>query len=112
MVNVVECNFKKEVVMPRFDRTGPNGEGAMTGRKNGLCTGNAGDASQMGQGRGRGGGRGRSGRFNLGFRFGRSGGNAFRSAGNDSVDTIKSEIEATKDHLAALEERLNKIKKQ
>ncbi|MEE4256656.1 MAG: DUF5320 domain-containing protein [Bacteroidales bacterium] len=98
--------------MPRFDRTGPNGEGAMTGRKNGLCTGNAGDMSQEGYGRGRGRGRGRAGRFGFGFRFGRGGGSAGRDENKNTVDSIRDEIEATKKHLSALEERLTKIKKQ
>jgi len=29
--------------MPRFDQTGPEGQGPMTGRKMGRCTGNAKD---------------------------------------------------------------------
>jgi len=29
--------LKKEVIMPGFDRRGPNGEGSMTGRKMGRC---------------------------------------------------------------------------
>lgn len=98
--------------MPRFDRTGPDGEGAMTGRKNGLCTGNSGDVSRAGYGRGRGGGRGRAGRFGFGFRFGRGGGNAVGSGGPDTVEQIRDEIEETKKHLSALEESLTKIKKK
>ena len=97
--------------MPRFDRTGPNGEGAMTGRKNGLCTGNAGDYSQAGYGRGRGRGRGRAGRFGFGFRF-RGGENTPREESQDTIESLRDEIEATKKHLSALEEKLTRIKKQ
>lgn len=32
--------IKKEVKMPGLDRTGPKGEGRMSGRQKGLCTGN------------------------------------------------------------------------
>ena len=32
--------IKKEVIMPRGDRTGPNGNGPMTGRRLGICSGN------------------------------------------------------------------------
>ena len=57
--------------MPGLDKSGPNGQGAMTGRKMGTCVGNdnagqqnvpqAGFGSGLGLGRGlgRGGGRGR-----------------------------------------------------
>ena len=55
--------------MPGFDKTGPQGQGAMTGRKMGKCTGKAGATNEndannadqqgrgLGLGRGRGGGR-------------------------------------------------------
>jgi len=57
--------------MPGRDRTGPGGEGPMTGRAAGPCAGNAVPASVVavpgrgfgGQGRGRGGGQGRRHRF-------------------------------------------------
>jgi hypothetical protein len=52
--------------MPRRDGTGPMGQGAMTGRGLGVCTGvNAGGA---GYGLGRGQGRGRG--FGMGFGYG------------------------------------------
>ncbi|HKK10347.1 MAG TPA: DUF5320 domain-containing protein [Bacteroidales bacterium] len=46
--------------MPGFDRTGPEGEGPMTGRKQGRCTGR--DEEQRPEGRGLGLGRGRRNR--------------------------------------------------
>ncbi len=50
--------------MPNQDRTGPEGQGARTGRGLGLCSGNAtpnvprGRGLGMGRGRGQGAGRG------------------------------------------------------
>jgi len=59
--------------MPRFDKTGPSGEGAMTGRRLGKCTGNdvsvndyRGRAGKV-RGRGKGFGRGRGDRQNKGI---------------------------------------------
>lgn len=41
MVSVVETEIKtKEVIMPRGDKTGPDGQGPMTGRRMGYCSGN------------------------------------------------------------------------
>ena len=48
--------------MPGLDKTGPNGQGAMTGRRMGSCANNANqnpDNPQIGLGRGLGLGRGR-----------------------------------------------------
>jgi hypothetical protein len=33
----MHLNSKKEAIMPNFNGTGPQGEGAMTGRKRGRC---------------------------------------------------------------------------
>ena len=67
--------------MPGLDKTGPNGQGAMTGRKMGICAGNENAGQQnvppaglglgLGRGFGRGGGRGRG----RGFR------NVYRATG-------------------------------
>ncbi len=48
--------------MPGFDRTGPEGEGPMTGRKQGRCAGNEERQRPEGRGLGLGRGRGRNGR--------------------------------------------------
>lgn len=97
--------------MPRFDRTGPNGEGSMTGRKNGLCTGNNTGDPGMGFGRGR--GRRNTGRGGFGFRFwSRAEGDSSFSESPDTVEGMKNEIEAAKEHLSELEKRLSKFKKQ
>ena len=59
--------------MPGGDRTGPNGQGAMTGRKAGLCAGNTAPGRMnpargcgCGQGRGQGKGQG----LGMAFRHG------------------------------------------
>ncbi len=44
--------------MPNFDGTGPQGNGAMTGRKMGRCAGNSENRIGFGRARGRGQGRG------------------------------------------------------
>ncbi len=48
--------------MPRFDKTGPEGKGAQTGRKMGKCNleNISSDETLLGKGVGRGQGRGRS----------------------------------------------------
>ena len=75
MVNVVEVILiKKEVIMPGGDRTGPNANGPMTGRRLGFCTGNDRPGYEMIPGGfahryGRGGGQGR----NKGGAFGTGG---------------------------------------
>ena len=38
--------------MPRGDKTGPNGEGPMTGRQQGYCSGNDSPGYAVGQGKG------------------------------------------------------------
>lgn len=56
--------------MPGFDKTGPKGEGAMTGRKQGRCVGNDPEDTSRGGGLGRGLGRGKgrnAGQGNKGF---------------------------------------------
>ena len=64
--------------MPGLNKTGPNGEGPMTGRRMGTCTGNAGseqpNVPQAGFGRGLGRGGGGCGR-GRGFR------NVYRATG-------------------------------
>lgn len=67
--------------MPRFDKTGPDGNGAMTGRKAGLCTGNKIENDDMRSGYGRGRGRFGRRRGGFGFRFrGGEGNNTFNNS--------------------------------
>jgi hypothetical protein len=103
---------KEEVIMPRFDQTGPDGEGAMTGRKNGICTGKIkrGEEPPAGYGRGRGwfggkmrgSGRGHRARYRW---F------ADENAGPDNLSGIHGDVEQMKKQIAKLEEQLAKNKK-
>ena len=108
--------------MPRGDRTGPSGNGPMTGRQMGYCTGNdqVGNANASGFGRGLGRGFGRG--SGMGRGFGRGLGNG-RGAGfgngNYSENSglgvsektlIENEINSIKDQMSLLEKRLSEIK--
>ena len=103
MGNVAFNKNNKEVNMPGGDRTGPMGQGPITGKGLGDCRG-------FGRGfrRGPGFGRGRG----LGFRGGF--GNYYDDLStNVSEDTlIENEIRILKEQLAALENRLSKSKKK
>lgn len=104
----------KEVIMPGGDRTGPYGEGSLTGRRMGYCAGYDHPGYMNvppGWGRGYGPGfRGYRGRGpGLGFRH-RYGNYSWRDYGDVSEKTlIENEIRVLKDQLSALEDRLSKI---
>ncbi|MDA3911177.1 MAG: DUF5320 domain-containing protein [Bacteroidales bacterium] len=86
--------------MPRGDKTGPNGQGVMTGRKMGFCTGNSsagidqsprlGIRSRM---RGQGLGRGR-GNWNI-----------------ESSESLSQENNRLQAEINALKQRLNALEK-
>lgn len=117
MVSVVITEIKKkEVIMPRGDRTGPRGEGPRTGRQMGFCVGNEHPGyvyRNMNQGpgfgrqfRGRfGGGRG------PGFGFMHSQGRFQHSVSWDVSEKtlVENEIRILKDQLSALENRLSEF---
>ncbi len=96
--------------MPAGDRTGPNGDGPMTGRRMGYCTGDDANGYRtgffgFGRGRGRGfrsGGGGGMGRF-----FG-----SFRNTGNQvsNLENIEEEVSFLKSRLKDLEDFLVKSK--
>ena len=103
--------------MPGGDRTGPYGEGPLTGRRMGYCAGNEnpGIFNQPGNwGRGAGrrfrGGMG----YGRGFRpgFGRDFGYYPDSMGPGVSDktVIENEIRVLKDQLSTLEDQLSKLK--
>lgn len=98
--------------MPGFDRKGPNGEGAMTGRKNGLCTGNSID--DITKTFGRGAGRMGFGRHGTGRRsgawMGRRSSWDFENTGNNT--SWQNEMRELKDKIVLLENKLAKFKKQ
>jgi len=105
--------------MPAGDKTGPSGEGPITGRGMGYCRGNDYPGSSSTQGNmGRGPGRG----FNRGPGFGRGHMAGFRGGfGNYYGDRnpeisektlVENEIRILKDQLSALEDRLSKSKEK
>jgi hypothetical protein len=119
MGNVAFNNIKKEVIMPGGDRTGPSGEGPITGRGMGYCRGNdypGTKSSQWNPGRGFGRGFQRGPGFGRGrgFRFRGGIGNYYDDIGPDVSDKtlIENEIRILKDQLAALEDRLSKSKEK
>ncbi len=94
--------------MPGFDRTGPLGRGAMTGRRLGYCAGVS-DETRTFRGRGFGAGFGRGHGFGRGFGYAGS----FHNQGltNVSEKTIlENEINTLKDQLVSLEKRLSELK--
>ncbi|NIA13219.1 MAG: hypothetical protein GWP08_04000 [Nitrospiraceae bacterium] len=109
--------------MPGEDRTGPWGEGPMTGRAAGLCTGNDMPGSANPQrarafGRGMGFGRGRRGRRNQFNATGLTGWQRARQQETESVpqtqDTsqlsaVREQIGTVQEVLASLNERLAQL---
>lgn len=105
--------------MPGGDRTGPLGQGSMSGRGLGFCLGaSAPGAWTSGPGRGRGQGYGRLG--GLGFRCGRGGGwrwavPSFLPFGSGRAPTItekealEQEAQSLKDRLSQIEQKLSAI---
>ncbi|MBU2651932.1 MAG: DUF5320 domain-containing protein [Bacteroidetes bacterium] len=88
--------------MPGFDRTGPSGNGPMTGRRRGYCAGNNENkgfaAPPFAWGRGRG--------FQ-GYGFGRGRGfGRYTNWYGDEKSFLENEIRMLKDYLAELEKQL------
>ena len=105
--------------MPRGDRTGPYGEGPMTGRRMGYCAGydhpgftNLGAYQGRGYGRGYrfGFGRGRG----FGYRYAARYGDVYREPFPEVSEKtmIENEIRILKDQLSSLEEQLSKTKEE
>jgi len=97
--------------MPRGDRTGPAGEGPLTGRRMGYCAGydHPGfNNLERGYGRGFRGGFGHGRGSGLGFRHGY--GHYYHESVPDVSEKtlIENEIRILKDQLSSLEERLSK----
>ncbi|MCD4790032.1 MAG: DUF5320 domain-containing protein [Bacteroidales bacterium] len=105
--------------MPRGDRTGPYGDGPMTGRRLGYCVGNDRPGFETlsgnfgggyGRGYGRGFGRGRG----MGYRFGQGYGRfSDETAQNVSNETLlENEARILKEQLASIEKQLSELKKE
>jgi len=101
--------------MPGGDRTGPHGDGPMTGRRFGNCVGNYGPGFNFspgnfdrGFGSGRGAGRGMRYRFDQGWSHFSS-----EMPTHVSEETLlENEVKILKEHLASLEKQLSDIKKE
>ncbi len=96
--------------MPGFDRTGPLGRGAMTGKRMGYCA-NAADETGVFRGRGFGAGYGRGRGFGRGFGYGRG----FYNQGIADVSEktiLENEVNTLKDQLVFLEKRLSELKNE
>jgi hypothetical protein len=100
--------------MPYGDRSGPQGQGSMTGRRMGYCAGgNApGNAGGFGYGRGRGGGYGR------GYGYNRQNFNVTPASetvknteqSSDEIADLRAEISDLKNGLNAILQRLDSTK--
>jgi len=93
--------------MPQGDRTGPNGQGSMTGRRMGFCAGsNAPGFANSGfvRGTGRGFGRGR------GFGFRQAFVQPQVMTEVQEKELLKQELEGMKAEKAEIEKRLKELK--
>ncbi len=119
MENVVEVTLiKKEVIMPRGDRTGPNGNGPMTGRRLGFCTGNDSPGFEMtpggffdrgGRAYGRGFGYGRGMGYRHGQQYGRYADEIVPEVSQETL--LENEARVLKEQLVSLEKQLAELKK-
>jgi len=110
--------------MARGDKSGPMGQGPMTGRGLGYCAGydspgfTNGFGGGRGQGRGFGGGRGQGRGFGgghtqgRGFGFNAPNATQFQGANNDEISSLKAQAEALKMAQMEIERRLNNLEKQ
>lgn len=100
--------------MPRYDQTGPMGEGPMTGWGQGRCGSDKPD--RTGAGYGRAAGRGRGGGRRGGMRqagMGRRAAIQSFAGGNEEVenrDMLISQVDELRKSLAAVKEQLARIK--
>jgi len=89
--------------MPGMDRTGPNGQGPLTGRQRGLCGNN-----NTGTGRGRGFGMGR--RNGFGNRFGFGNNQPVQLNQQDDLSFWEAEKNSLLRSLEAIEARIRQFK--
>jgi hypothetical protein len=126
-IGITKNLLAKEVIMPRGDRTGPDGMGSMTGRNLGYCNGydspgftkgvpRGGAGFGMGRnfGRGRGYGRGMGvGRglgFNRGYNY-----PAYPApiySAKDEAGFLENEVKSLTEQLKVLEARLSELKSE
>ncbi|NQU86752.1 MAG: DUF5320 domain-containing protein [Mariniphaga sp.] len=106
--------------MPGFNRTGPAGQGSMTGRKMGACASNDYPENDVRFNAGRGFGRGFRGGFSrnrgMGYGYGFGYRHGFQNQNFETLPEgsektiIENEINTLKNQLSLLEDRLSKTK--
>ena len=104
--------------MPGFDRSGPMGQGPMTGGRRGVCVSGTGyDRDHYGRGFSRGFGRGRGcrgGRRGLGGNFGRYMPGIYAEPyvqPTDEMNYLKTESDFLKKELEAIHKRIEELEK-
>jgi len=112
--NKSKINIIKENIMPGGDRTGPLGEGPMTGRQLGYGAGfnTPGYMQRFGFGGGRGRGRGLGMGLGLGYRNRYYNRNVQFNASEPEISQIKEEVNFLKNTVDSLLERLNRVNKE
>jgi hypothetical protein len=102
--------------MARGDKTGPMGQGPITGRSLGYCAGyespgfTRGFGGSRGKGRGfGGGGRGRGMAYGRGFGFNAGYTNAAQANSNDEIFNLKAQAESLKKAKEEIERRLKEL---
>ncbi|MDD3432062.1 MAG: DUF5320 domain-containing protein [Bacteroidales bacterium] len=110
--------------MPRGDKTGPMGQGPMTGRALGFCSGyespgftkGFGGGRGRGRGRGFGGGMGRRNRFGYGGAYGVDPGSRFDYAEDrpysiqkEELADLRSEAEYLRSRQERIEQRIKEL---
>jgi len=111
--------------MPQGDRTGPMGQGPMTGRTFGFCSGydtpgfTKGFGGGMGRGFGFGRGMGRGRGFGRGRNFGGANAGIFQDfpwtqtvSKDDEIKLLKSQAETLKRSQKDIEKRLSELEKE
>jgi len=91
--------------MPLFDRTGPSGQGSLTGRGVGPCGGGTGFGSRFGFGRGSRFGRGFGRGLGFGRGFGFFGRAPTKSEEKELLEDYKKDLEQ---EVSAVDKELNK----
>ncbi|MBL7128669.1 MAG: DUF5320 domain-containing protein [Ignavibacteria bacterium] len=104
--------------MPGGDRTGPSGQGPLTGRRMGYCAGDDRPGYVFNTGYGYGRGRGRGLGLGRGFRHGFSQERGYRNFYQENIPDVsektllENEIRILKEQLSSLENRLSKMEKK
>ena len=99
--------------MPGIDRTGPAGQGPMTGRRMGSCNEDTTTGKQFNSGRGFRRGfsqnQGMRNGYGSGFRHGFQNQNVYNNPETSEKAIIENEINTLKNRLSLLEDKLSKI---